>query len=152
MGPVELTVSDLVRSLGYYGDSIGLDLLGSDDGTWPLDVDGLLGETPAAPFARLATGTTMGHVHLRVADVGEAVGFYRDVLGLDLMAQLGDQAAFFSAGGYHHHVGANTWESAGAPAAPEGTAALRRLTIVVPGGEARTLVDPSGNVLDVIAG
>lgn len=116
-------------------------------GTWPLDLDGLLTEAPAVPFEGLVPGTAMGHVHLRVANVDDTVHFYRDVLGLDLMAQLGPQAAFLSAGGYHHHLGANTWESAGAPPAPEGTAALRRFTIVVPGGEAKTLADPSGNVL-----
>ena len=60
----------------------------------------------------------MGHVHLRVADVEESIRFYRDVVGFDLMAQLGDQAAFLSAGGYHHRLGANTWESRGAPPAP----------------------------------
>lgn len=119
-------------------------------GTWPLDLDGLLAEEPAAPFEQLASGTTMGHVHLRVADVDDAVHFYRDELGLDLMAQLGSQAAFLSAGGYHHHVGANTWESAGAGAAPEGTAGLRHFTIVVPGGEAKTLTDSSGNVLVLV--
>ena len=116
-------------------------------GTWPLDLDGLLAEAPAAPFEGLAGGTAMGHVHLRVANVDDTVHFYRDVLGLDLMTQLGPQAAFLSAGGYHHHLGANTWESAGAPPAPAGTAALRRFTIVVPGGEAKTLTDPSGNLL-----
>jgi catechol 2,3-dioxygenase len=96
----------------------------------------------------------MGHVHLRVADVEESIRFYRDVVGFDLMAQLGDQAAFLSAGGYHHRLGANTWESRGAPPAPEGTARLTEFTIVVPdahegeriatavGGEFR---DPSGN-------
>ena len=79
----------------------------------------------------------MGHVHLRVADDPETVAFYRDVLGFGLMAQLGRQAAFLGAGGYHHHVGANTWESAGAPPAPPGRP-LRRATIVLPdAGRAR---------------
>jgi catechol 2,3-dioxygenase len=103
--------------------------------TMPLDVDGLLGELedPAAePFAGLPDGTTMGHVHFRVADVDSTVGFYRDVLGMGLMAQLGPTAAFLSAGGYHHHVGANTWESRGASPAPSGSAALRHATIVLP--------------------
>jgi catechol 2,3-dioxygenase len=103
--------------------------------TLPLDVPGLLGELadPAAePFEGLAGATTMGHVHLRVADVARTVGFYRDVLGLALMATFGAQAAFLSAGGYHHHVGANTWESAGRGQAPEGSATLRRATVVLP--------------------
>jgi catechol 2,3-dioxygenase len=84
----------------------------------------------------------MGHVHLKVADIPSAVDFYRDILGFDLMAQLGAQAAFLSAGGYHHHVGANTWESAGAGPPPAGTAALRRATVVLPDHAAR---------LDVVA-
>jgi catechol 2,3-dioxygenase len=74
----------------------------------------------------------MGHVHLKVASVADTVVFYRDFLGFGLMAQLGAQAAFFGAGGYHHHVGANTWESAGGSAPPPGTAALRHATIVLP--------------------
>jgi len=112
-------------------------------GTWPLDVDSLLGELDAPraePFDGLPAGTTMGHVHLRVADVESTVGFYRDVLGFGLMAQLGPQAAFLSAGGYHHHVGANIWESRGAPPAPPGTAALRRATILLPSEDERARV------------
>jgi catechol 2,3-dioxygenase len=103
--------------------------------TVPLDVDGLLGELddPATePFEGLPDGTTVGHVHLRVADVPATVEFYRDVLGMGLMAQLGPMAAFLSAGGYHHHIGGNTWESRGAPPAPPGSATLRHATIVVP--------------------
>lgn len=103
--------------------------------TMPLDVESLLGELadPATePFEGLPAGTTVGHVHLRVADVPETVVFYRDVLGMGLMAQLGPAAAFLSAGGYHHHVGANTWESRGASPAPPGSATLRHATIVLP--------------------
>src|SRR5436190_16845175 len=103
--------------------------------TLPLDVDSLLGELgdpSAAPFDGLPDGTVMGHVHLKVASVPETVAFYRDALGFGLMAQLGRQAAFLGAGGYHHHVGANTWESAGAPAPPPGSAALRQSTVVLP--------------------
>jgi catechol 2,3-dioxygenase len=137
--------------------------------TMPLDVDDLLGvlDDPA-PFTGLADGTVMGHVHLRVREVGETIAFYRDVLGFELMAQLGNQAAFLAAGGYHHHVGANTWESAGAPPAPPGTAALRHATIVLPDGAARdelasrvpdaerrgddvVVRDPSGNALVLTA-
>ena len=103
--------------------------------TVALDVDDLLGELddPASePFDGLPAGTVMGHVHLKVADIPETVAFYRDVLGFGLMAQLGESAAFLSAGGYHHHFGANTWESAGASAPPPGAAALRHATIVLP--------------------
>jgi catechol 2,3-dioxygenase len=117
--------------------------------TEPLDVDdllGVLGDPAGAPFDGLAGGTVMGHVHLRVADVPEAIAFYRDDLGFALMAQLGRQAAFLAAGGYHHHIGANAWESAGAPPAPEGVATLEQMTILLPGldGE-QTVRDPSGN-------
>lgn len=99
--------------------------------TVPLDVDGLLAEADG-PFEGLPDGTTMGHVHFRVRDVDETVAFYRDVLGMGLMAQLGPMAAFLSAGGYHHHVGANTWESRRAEPAPPGTATLRHATIILP--------------------
>jgi catechol 2,3-dioxygenase len=143
-------------------------------GTWPLDVDGVLGELPEGPprFDALAEGTRMGHVHLRVADVESTVAFYRDVLGFELMAQLGPQAAFLSAGGYHHHLGANIWESRGRPPAPAGTARLLHATVVLPDEGERdrvvvrvadsgrepeqredgTLVhDPSGNALVLAA-
>ncbi len=139
--------------------------------TLPLDVDSLLGELadPASePFDGLPPGTVMGHVHLKVAAIPDTIAFYRDVLGFGLMAQLGSQAAFLSAGGYHHHIGANVWESAGAPPPPAGTAALRHTTILLPhaGERERVLrrveqagqrieeaadgplvVDPAGNAL-----
>ncbi len=107
-----------------------------------LDVASLLGELddPASePFEGLSAGTDMGHVHLQVADVLPAVSFYRDVLGFDLMAELGGSAAFFGAGGYHHHVGANIWHSRGGSPAPAGSAALRLATIVLPSVEERDL-------------
>lgn len=83
------------------------------------------------PFDGPPDSTVMGHVHLKVAAIDETVAFYRDVLGFELMVQVGAQAAFLAAGGYHH-IGANTWESAGAAPAPAGTAALRHATIVLP--------------------
>jgi catechol 2,3-dioxygenase len=79
----------------------------------------------------------MGHVHLKVADIEQSIAFYRDVVGLALMAQLGPYAGFLSAGGYHHHIGANTWESAGGKAPPPGAAALRHATILLPGLQER---------------
>jgi catechol 2,3-dioxygenase len=103
--------------------------------TLALDVESLLselGDPRSEAFDGLPPGTVMGHVHLKVAGIAETVAFYRDVVGLALMAQLGPYAAFLSAGGYHHHLGANTWESAGASPPPPGTAALRQATIVVP--------------------
>ena len=117
--------------------------VGSRLTTDPLDVGSLLGELDdpsTAPFDGLPGGTDMGHVHLQVADIPEAVAFYRDVLGFALQAELLGSAAFFGAGGYHHHVGANIWHSRGASPAPAGTAALRHATIVLPDAEARDAV------------
>jgi catechol 2,3-dioxygenase len=115
--------------------------------TLPLDLDDLLLEEDRE-FDGLPAGTVMGHVHLCVRAIPETVAFYRDTLGFDLVAAIGDQAAFLSAGGYHHHIGANTWETAGAPPAPSGTARLLRATIFVPGdAEGREVRDPSGNTL-----
>jgi catechol 2,3-dioxygenase len=111
--------------------------------TLPLDVDSLLDELEdpgSAPFEGLPAGTVMGHVHLKVARIPETIAFYRDVLGFALMAQLGPHAAFLSAGGYHHHLGANTWESAGGSAPPRGAAALRHASIVLPNAAARDTV------------
>jgi catechol 2,3-dioxygenase len=77
-------------------------------------------------------GTDIGHVHLKVADLERALGFYRDVLGFELMQRMGDQAAFLAAGGYHHHIGLNTWESAGASPPPPGTTGLYHVAIRYP--------------------
>jgi catechol 2,3-dioxygenase len=77
-------------------------------------------------------GTDIGHVHLKVADLDRALGFYRDILGFELMQRMGDQAAFLSAGGYHHHIGLNTWESLGGPPPPPGTAGLYHLAVRFP--------------------
>jgi len=104
--------------------------------TEPLDVKDLLGEANG-DFDGMPAGTTMGHVHLKVASIPQTVEFYRDVLGFDLVVERVPQAAFLSAGGYHHHLGANTWESAGAPPPPAGSAALRHATVVLPRAEAR---------------
>jgi catechol 2,3-dioxygenase len=82
--------------------------------------------------APIAPGTRIGHVHLKVADLNRALGFYVGVLGFELMQAYGDQAAFISAGGYHHHIGLNTWESkGGAPPAP-GTTGLFHTAILYP--------------------
>jgi catechol 2,3-dioxygenase len=103
--------------------------------TLPLDVNSLLGVLPdpaTERFDGLPAGTVMGHVHLRVAEIPRTVGFYREVLGFALMASLAGSAAFLSAGGYHHHLGANTWESARAPQAPRGFATLTQATVILP--------------------
>jgi catechol 2,3-dioxygenase len=102
--------------------------------TIPLDVQGVLSalEGGEAEFEQMPSGTTMGHVHLQVADVPAAEQFYADVMGFDLRARYGTQATFLSAGGYHHHLGANTWNSRGAPPPPPGSAALRHATVLLP--------------------
>jgi len=74
----------------------------------------------------------IGHVHLKVADLDRALGFYCGVLGFELMQRMGRQAAFVSAGGYHHHIGLNTWESAGGEPPPAGTTGLYHLAILYP--------------------
>ena len=77
-------------------------------------------------------GTDIGHVHLKVADLDRALGFYRDILGFELMQRLGDEAAFLSAGGYHHHIGLNTWESLGGSPPPPGTTGLYHVAVRFP--------------------
>ena len=79
----------------------------------------------------MPAGTKMGHVHLHVADVDDALRFYHDLVGFDVMGHV-PGVGFVSAGGYHHHVGLNTWAGEGAPPAPPGSAGLRRYTIELP--------------------
>lgn len=74
----------------------------------------------------------IGHVHLKVANLDRALAFYCGVLGFELMQRLGDQAAFISAGGYHHHIGLNTWESKGGSPPPPGTTGLYHVAIRYP--------------------
>jgi catechol 2,3-dioxygenase len=74
----------------------------------------------------------IGHVHLKVSNLPRALGFYVDVLGFEVQQLWGDQAAFLSAGGYHHHIGLNTWESAGGSPPPPGTTGLFHLAILYP--------------------
>ncbi len=80
----------------------------------------------------LHPGTRIGHVHLKVADLDRALEFYCDVLGFQLMQKYGDQAAFISAGGYHHHLGLNTWESLGGTPPPPGHTGLYHTAILYP--------------------
>lgn len=77
-------------------------------------------------------GTFIGHVHLKVADLQRALGFYSGVLGFEIQQFYGDQAAFISAGGYHHHIGLNTWESKGGSPPPPGTTGLFHTAILYP--------------------
>jgi catechol 2,3-dioxygenase len=77
-------------------------------------------------------GVRIGHVHLKVADLERSLGFYRGVLGFALTQRYGAQAAFVSAGGYHHHIGLNTWESEGGSAPPPGSTGLYHVAILYP--------------------
>ncbi len=100
-------------------------------GTEALDFAGILGELGDAPptWTGLHGYTIIGHVHLRIAHLDAAEAFYRDAVGFDLMLRYGDQAAFLSAGGYHHHLGINTWAGVGIPQPPPGALGLRCYTV-----------------------
>lgn len=74
----------------------------------------------------------IGHIHLKVSDMERALGFYRDLLGFEVTTMYGEQAAFLSAGGYHHHIGLNTWQSEGAPPAPKQSAGLFHTAFLYP--------------------
>ncbi len=87
---------------------------------------------PSAKSRAIAPQTRIGHIHLKVADLERAIRFYRDVLGFELTQRYGRDAAFLSAGGYHHHIGLNTWESAGGSPPPEGTTGLYHVAILYP--------------------
>jgi len=97
------------------------------------------------PHRTLDPQVRIGHVHLKVADLDRALGFYRDVLGLEVTQRFGKQAAFLSAGGYHHHIGLNTWESEGGSPPPEGSTGLYHVAILYP--NRRELADALRRVL-----
>jgi catechol 2,3-dioxygenase len=102
--------------------------------TLPLDLDALLGEPDESdgPPAQVAAGTRIGHVHLHVSDLAAAERFYVDALGFEVTVRDYPGALFVSAGGYHHHVGLNTWAGEGAPAPPPGSLGLRWFEVLVP--------------------
>ena len=83
-------------------------------------------------FQPVDAGTRIGHVHLKVADLSRAIDFYHRVLGFEVVQRLGDSAAFLSAGGYHHHIALNTWESAGGSQPAQGTTGLYHVAILYP--------------------
>lgn len=89
---------------------------------------------------------SIGHVHLKVADIERALGFYCGVLGFELMQRMGTSAAFVSAGGYHHHIGLNTWESRGGSPPPPGTTGLYHVAILYP--SRKTLANALKRVID----
>lgn len=143
-----------------------------DDGlvgmaTDPLDLDALLaeGEADETPWTGQPAGTTIGHVHLRVAHIAPAERFYCEILGFNLTARYGDRASFVAADGYHHHVAFNTWSGVGAPPPPSGAAGLKELVVRLDDADAvgrvtararaagvpietgNVLRDPSGNAV-----
>jgi catechol 2,3-dioxygenase len=94
--------------------------------TLPLDLEDLLAQDPGGPAPAIPAGTTVGHVHLKVSEVPRSAAFYRDALGFEEQARL-PSAAFLAAGGYHHHVGLNSWQSEGASAPPDTAPGLREV-------------------------
>jgi catechol 2,3-dioxygenase len=108
------------------GDSLQMDTL-------PLDLQDLLGEPGGDASAELPAGATLGHVHLQVSDLAAAEAFWVGALGFDVTVRGYPGALFTSAGGYHHHVGLNTWAGVGAPGPPDGARGLVRFEVVLPG-------------------
>jgi catechol 2,3-dioxygenase len=107
--------------------------LGYAGGPKPLDVDDLLATVHGEDYPeQVGPGLRMGHLHLHVGDIEQGLGFYRDTLGFEQQAQIGDSAAFVSAGGYHHHLGFNTWRGKGVPPAPDHRTGMRRWTVELP--------------------
>lgn len=109
--------------------------------TDPVDLEGVIaaGDETGLAWNGLPDGTRLGHIHLQVGDVEQAALFYHGVLGFDIVAAM-PSALFVSAGGYHHHIGMNTWHSRGAGSAPAGVASLQHFTVVFADDEARTAV------------
>jgi catechol 2,3-dioxygenase len=89
-------------------------------------------ETGSTARHEINPGTRIGHVHLKVANIERALRFYRDILGFEVTQWYGEDAAFLSAGGYHHHIGLNTWMSKGGPPSPRGSTGLFHLAILYP--------------------
>jgi catechol 2,3-dioxygenase len=95
---------------------------------------------------QMPAGTRIGHVHLKVADIQRSLDFYCGILGFKLMARMGDQAAFIAAGDYHHHIGLNTWESAGGTPPPPGHTGLYHHAILFP--SRKTLAEALKRLID----
>jgi catechol 2,3-dioxygenase len=115
--------------------------------TEPLDVNGLLAEVGNTSWAGLPSGTRIGHIHLHVADIREAERFYNHGLGFEIMIRMGNHALFVSAGGYHHHIGLNTWAGVGAPQPPENAVGLRLFSIILPNeDELKKIVEQLKNI------
>lgn len=130
--------------------------LGYDRGPGPLDFDSLLNTVSSEqPSDFVGEGLRMGHLHLHVGDIDRALGFYRDILGFEVQANLGS-AAFVSAGGYHHHLGVNVWNGQGVDGPPPHTVGLRRWTVQLPTGpdvaELRQRVETAGQAVQPVDG
>jgi catechol 2,3-dioxygenase len=112
--------------------------------TDPLDLDGVMSELEGRdePWTGLHPQTVLGHMHLHVGNLPQANAFYGDVIGLDLITRLGNSALFMSAGGYHHHLGLNTWAGVNAPPPPPDAIGLRYFTMKLP------LADEVGAIAD----
>jgi catechol 2,3-dioxygenase len=102
--------------------------------TDPLDIEGVLAELEgqAEPWSGLAPETVLGHMHLHVANIAQAEAFYQGVIGFAVMLRYGPTASFLAAGGYHHHLGVNTWAGVGAPPPPANAVGLRWFVICLP--------------------
>ncbi|NPV57892.1 MAG: VOC family protein [Anaerolineae bacterium] len=101
-------------------------------GTDEVDLDDLLKLVrPEKAWSGLPEGSSIGHVHLHVADLEQSIAFYRDILGMHLTQRYGSSAAFLAFGGYHHHIGINTWAGKDAPPPPAGSAGLRSIDLLV---------------------
>lgn len=150
----------------YHGDQLQM-------ATLPLDLESVMGELDGNGHAEIAPGTRIGHTHLNVASIGDSDRFYVDEVGFDPTVRGYPGALFVSAGGYHHHLGLNTWAGEGAPAPPRGSRGLDWFEVVLPDADAlaRTrerlgaadvaleereqglvAVDPSGNQMLLTAG
>jgi catechol 2,3-dioxygenase len=122
--------------------------------TLPLDLRSIIGELgpDPAPQPTVSPDTVMGHVHLQVADLGDAEAFYHGVLGFDVTVRGYPGALFVSAGGYHHHLGLNTWNSAGAGPAPPGAVGLHSYEVLLPDAaeleRVRRRVDAAGLAME----
>jgi catechol 2,3-dioxygenase len=106
--------------------------------TDPIDIEGIVTSIPDPNvlWTGAPQGTTIGHMHLRVGDIALAEAFYHRVMGFDVVAHM-PSAIFLSAGGYHHHIGANIWHSRNAPPAPEDSVGLRQFTVIMPDADAQ---------------